>query len=304
MRIWIDTDIGSDVDDALALAYALRHPDLQVVGVSTVFGDIPVRSAIARRLLDLAGAGDVPVLPGLGVPLTDGKVGVMFGHEGHGLLDGPEPVVRTASEDGGGARIAELVAAIDAVAPDVLVAIGPLTNLAAMVRAGATLPPLAVMGGKLTEVAIAHMTADTPEWNWFCDPVAAQVVLGAGHATPPVLLPAEMTFRTRLADGDVDALADGDELAAAVAVLCRHWLEHQRTGFGSTDPAVTLHDPLTVAVLVAESLCTFAPHTIRVDERGACHHGGEGAGPVRAAVDVDADAVRRHLMDHLLGPRA
>ncbi len=40
MRIWIDTDIGTDVDDALALAHVLRHPDLELVGVSTVFGDL------------------------------------------------------------------------------------------------------------------------------------------------------------------------------------------------------------------------------------------------------------------------
>ena len=303
MRIWIDTDIGSDVDDALALAYALRHPGLEVVGVSTVFGDIALRTEIARRLLDRAGATDVPVLPGLGVPLTGGKDGVMFGHEGLGLLDGAAPVMRTTTEDGGDERIAALVAAVERTAPDVLVGIGPLTNLAAMVRAGATLPPLAVMGGKLTDVAIAHMTADMPEWNWFCDPVATQVVLGAGHATAPLLLPAEVTFRTRLTDGDVDALAGGDELAATLAVLCRHWLEHQRTVFGSTDPAVALHDPLTVAVLVADALCTFAPHTIGVNDRGACTHGDDGAVAVHAAVDVDPEAVRHHLMEHLVTRR-
>jgi len=303
MRIWIDTDIGSDVDDALALAYALRHPGLDVVGVSTVFGDIPLRTTIARRLLALAGADHVPVLPGLGVPSTDGKHGVMFGHEGLGLLDGPPPVMRTTNEDGA-TRIADLVAAVERAAPEVIVGIGPLTNLAAMVRAGVTLPPLAVMGGKLTDVAIAHMTADMAEWNWFCDPVAAQVVLGAGHATPPVLVPAEVTFRTRFTDDDLTALAGGDDLAVTLARLCGHWLDHQRTGFGSTDPAVALHDPLTVAVLVNDTLCTFAPHTIRVDARGACHHGGDGASSVSAAVNVDPEALRHHLMAHLLGPRA
>ena len=58
MRLWIDTDVGSDVDDALAIAYALRHPALELVGVSTVFGDVALRARIAERLLALAGHPD------------------------------------------------------------------------------------------------------------------------------------------------------------------------------------------------------------------------------------------------------
>ena len=50
-RIWIDTDIGTDVDDALTLAYVLRPPGFELVGVSTVFGDVALRSRIARALL-------------------------------------------------------------------------------------------------------------------------------------------------------------------------------------------------------------------------------------------------------------
>ena len=56
MRLWIDTDVGSDVDDALAIAYALRHPALELVGVSTVFGDVALRGRIASRLLALGGS--------------------------------------------------------------------------------------------------------------------------------------------------------------------------------------------------------------------------------------------------------
>jgi len=79
MRIWLDTDIGSDVDDALALAYVLRHPELELVGISTVFGDTELRTRITRVLLEKAGATAVPVISGLGLPLTPGKKGVMFG---------------------------------------------------------------------------------------------------------------------------------------------------------------------------------------------------------------------------------
>ena len=75
MRIWIDTDLGSDVDDALALAYALRHPELELVGVSTVFGDVSLRTRITRALLEVAGQASVPVVTGLGAPLTPSRKG-------------------------------------------------------------------------------------------------------------------------------------------------------------------------------------------------------------------------------------
>ena len=58
MRIWIDTDLGSDVDDALTLAYVMRHPGFELVGVSTVFGDVALRSEIARSLLGEYGFSD------------------------------------------------------------------------------------------------------------------------------------------------------------------------------------------------------------------------------------------------------
>ena len=301
MRVWLDTDIGSDVDDALALAYVVRHPGLELVGLSTVFGDLSVRTAIAERLLGLAGVDDVPVATGLGVPLTPRKRGVMFGHEGRGLLDDPDPQLRVAEEAGGATRIAELTAAIGDAAPDVLVAIGPLTNLAAMVQAGASLPPLAVMGGKLTDDMLPGMSSEIPEWNWFCDPTAVQVVLAAAHERPPIVVPAEITFQTQLAAGDIDALADGDQVAAALATLCEEWLELQRSSFGRSDPRVALHDPLTAAVLVASDLCTFEPRTVAVDDRGASTLGTADGRPVTAAVGVDPAAVRAHVMRWLLG---
>ena len=98
MRLWIDTDVGSDVDDALAIAYALRHPALELVGVSTVFGDVALRARIAERLLALAGRADIPVVEGLGAPLTPRRRGRMFGHEGIGIVDDPRPRMITQAD--------------------------------------------------------------------------------------------------------------------------------------------------------------------------------------------------------------
>lgn len=295
MRVWIDTDIGSDVDDALALAYVLRHPGFELVGVSTVFGDVPLRTRIAEELLAIGGQNDVAVYPGLGVPLTPRKRGVMFGHEGVGLFDDPDPVLRLAEEDGGGERIDALATALAAAAPDVLLAIGPLTNLGALVREDAPLPSLAVMGGKFTDVLLPGMSEAIPEWNWFCDPLAAELVLNAEHQRLPLVVPAEVTFKTRLKPEDPALLAEGDEMNKALARLCDSWLDLQRDAFDRDQPTVALHDPLAAALLVEPALCTTAELRIAVDGQGASQV-VDGPPNLSAARDVDAAALRDHLM--------
>ena len=67
-RIWLDTDIGTDVDDIVALSLALLSPEVDLVGVSTVYGDVALRSRMVRKVLDLAGRPDVPVLLRLHAP--------------------------------------------------------------------------------------------------------------------------------------------------------------------------------------------------------------------------------------------
>ncbi len=300
MRIWLDTDLGSDVDDALALAYALRHPEIELVGVSTVFGDVGLRTRIAVRLLDIAGRSEIPVRTGLGKPLTEARQGVMFGHEGLGLFEHPEPQLRTTGDTDGQRRIAELGQAIERARPDALVAIGPLTNLGALARAGVTLPRLAIMGGKLVPAPLPGANPQIEEWNWWCDPKAVQEVLGARHVVPPRVVPAEVTFRTSLAPGDVDRLGEGDDLARALAALCREWMTAQVERLHFPKAAVLLHDPLTVATLVHESLCRFETRRAQIDDAGrtTCGAGHE----VEAAVDVDPAATRSHLMETWLSP--
>jgi purine nucleosidase len=296
VRIWIDTDIGTDVDDALALAYVLRHPGFELVGVSTVFGDVVLRTRIAEALLEKADAAGTPVVTGLGKPLTERRQGILFGHEGKGILEAPAHSLRTEVETDGPARREALADALEAAAPDVVLAIGPLTNLGALAADGVTLPPLAIMGGKLEDVMLEGMSPHISEWNWWCDPVAVQHVLAAPHTTPPRVVPAEVTFRTELEDGDVARLAEGDELALSLAVLCDVWLTTQAEKLGARRPRVALHDPLTAAVLVEPGLCPFATRRIRVDEQGTASPAPD-ATEIVAATDVDTEALRGHLME-------
>ncbi len=300
MRVWIDTDVGSDVDDALAIAYALRHPQLELVGISTVFGDVALRSRIALGLLAVAGAPGVPVVSGLGAPLTPGRSGRMFGHEGAGMLADAVPIAETTSDPDAERRVEELARALDAAQPDALVAIGPMTNLGALARAGHALPPLTVMGGKLEDVLLPGMIRQIDEWNWWCDPHAARLVLAAPHAATPRIVPAEVTFRTLLTSDDCARLARGDALARQLAVLCDEWLRAQRERLGSDAPKVMLHDPLAVATLALSALASFSPARVRIDDAGAMHRAPDGAA-VEVATGVDNDALRECLLAAWLG---
>ncbi len=296
MRIWLDTDIGSDVDDALALAYVLRHPELELVGISTVFGDTELRTRIARVLLEKAGATAVPVISGLGLPLTPGKKGVMFGHEGIGLLSDPEPRLRTTEEDDRDARVDAIAEGLESASPDCVLAIGPLSNLGALADEGVRLPPLSIMGGKFQDVKLPGLAKGLFEWNWFCDPLAVEKVIAAEQDALPRIVPAEVTFRTRLLDGDVDLLAKGDPLARSISLLCEEWMRFQVDHFGAKRGIVALHDPLTAATLVRPELCPFRSLRIEADEIGTQKECA-GEANVRIATDVDVDATRDHLMD-------
>src|SRR5215216_3363913 len=118
--IVIDTDVGADPDDALALMLALASPEVDVRGVTIVSGDIGWRARIATRLLGMAGRPDTPVFLGRGEPRQ------MSGSEGQGLLDfpyhGPETWVQTTPA-------VDWLLAESLRGSFHLVAIGPLTNV-------------------------------------------------------------------------------------------------------------------------------------------------------------------------------
>jgi pyrimidine-specific ribonucleoside hydrolase len=220
----------------------------------------------------------------------------MLGHEGRGLIDDAAPRLRIDDNPDAAGRVKALAKALDESRPDTLVAIGPLSNLGALLEAGASLPPLAIMGGKLEDVMLEGTVPGIEEWNWFCDPLAVQRVLAARHSKLPRIVPAEVTFRTELAPGDVEQLGSGGPLALALATLCQEWLRVQQERLGATRPRVALHDPLTVATLVEPNLCPFEPRRIYVDDEGRTQR-EPGPPCVEVAVDVDEAALRDRLME-------
>jgi inosine-uridine nucleoside N-ribohydrolase len=308
-RIVLDTDIGTDVDDALALALALASPELELVAVTTVAGDTTVRARIAARLLALAGRSDIPVHPGCAESLASPGGFAWFGHEGAGILDDNRDAIA-----GEPAVDALLRLFRDDDAPE-LVAVGPLTNLAAALERDPTfarrVPRLTVMGGWLRGAVVGgNILPPSVDYNLCSDPVAAVRVLSAG--IPTRLVSADATVQVWLTDADVTGLERaGSPLQRTLAKAVRIWAPVQQrlfAGLGAPlarDNAAFLHDPLALACVHDESFCTMGELAIEPAISGGVFRsllrpaGAPGSFAMRCATAVDAPAFTAHVRRRL-----
>ncbi len=233
VRLWIDTDIGTNVDDAVALLAAVAHPSVELVGLSTVGSDPERRAAVA-----------VGLLAGTGVDL--GSISVMAGAEAPG------------------GDTADVVAAVAASGAEALLAIGPLTNVAAMTAAGVRPPELTIMGGALRPVE-HRGDLRTVEHNFASDPEAAAAVLAVPGS---VVVPLDATVATRLDDRLLARLvATAPVLEPMVQAWMAEWSE------------VVLHDPAALLVAAGDGteLGRFERRRLRVEPDGRLIDGGPGA---------------------------
>ena len=304
-RILHDTDMGSDVDDALCLALALAAPELELVAVTCVGRESRLRARIASRLLELAGR-HVPVYAGCRVPLLGGSGYNWFGHEGLGILEpGVDPAIERA-------HAADALLELSQAEPGLeIVAVGPLTNLALALAKdpdfAGRVGRLTVMGGHLACVEYrGHVFPFGVDYNLCSDPHASLVVLRSG--IPTRLVTADVTLRSWLCETDVLELEkSGAPLQTALARAIRIWTPVQRRlldppGAPPADNAAFLHDPLTLACAYDESFCGFETLEIEpaifdgVFRTRVCAEPVPGSFPLRCATSVDAAAIRAHFM--------
>jgi purine nucleosidase len=310
-KVLLDTDIGSDVDDALALGLMLTAPEaLDLVAVTTVSRDAAVRARVAAGLLGLGGRGDVEVCIGEARPILRGENRfVWFGHEERCIVEGPAASITAEPAPERIVRAARETRALE------LLAVGPLTNVARALALDPELPErlagLTIMGGQIREARIGRQQGEPSfEYNLCSDPEATVAVLGAGFRT--TLVPADVTLLTWLRDADVEQLAAAGPLARALAEQVRRWKPVQQKLFpalGRTlepDNAAFLHDPLTVLALLDDPALHFERlrivptvaegtlRTLEVDPQL-----GIGC-EMRVATRVDARAAERAITERLL----
>ncbi len=306
--IVIDTDVGADPDDALALVFALASPEVELLGVTVVDGDVDLRARMAARLLGMAGRPDIPVVRGVRRPIGPGRGPTMLGFEGRGLLDGddagPEATILEATAP-------EWLVEASKRRAFHLVAIGPLSNVAVALRLDPTLPDrllgLTIMGGVLAERALPAAwrravrergAAAWPDHNTASDPTAALVCARSG--LPLTWVTSEVTVRAPLRrDGRERLPADhplGAALGHMVDVWEAAWFHATLAALGRRPPVprdavAFLHDPLTVAALFpGEWLTLRAVGLTYAVEDGLFRlreAGGDGGVATRVSVAVD-----------------
>jgi purine nucleosidase len=305
LRVVLDTDIGSNPDDALALALALHSPELELAAVTTVGAEPVYRARIAARMLELAGRAQIPVHAGCGVPLLGGEGFCWFGHEGEGLLEPTEepPFAREHAVD----ALRALLHRHDALH---IAALGPLTNLAAVLilepELVSRIGSITVVGGWLH----ASASAQGAGYNLDADPHAAQRVFASG--APLRLLTPDATLKAWLRPRELARLREhsADPLLAALADAVELWVPVQRALYAqrglhlAEDNCAFLHDPLALASLYAPELCRFETLELEYDAASGRtlerSESGAATRPVQCAIAADAARLREYLVQRLV----
>jgi purine nucleosidase len=277
LRVIIDTDPG--VDDAIAILLALRSPELQVEAITAVSGNVPLELTLpnALRLVEIAGRTNIPVAGGASHPLTRRLVTARYAHGNNGLagVDFPEPSIKPAREPAN-----EILRRIIRENPGeiTLAAIGPLTNIAILLRSDPEIAPLirgiAIMGGSLSGGNITP----SAEFNFYADPEAARVVFDAN--LPLTMVGLDVTRKVLLTEDHVKLLETSSDTAGqAAGKIMRATIERVRKGSGS--PTVAMHDPLTIAWLIDPGILTLRDYYVEVETAGEWT-AGESVGFTRA----------------------
>jgi inosine-uridine nucleoside N-ribohydrolase len=284
-RIILDTDPG--VDDAMAIFLALRSPELKVEAITAVSGNVPLELTLpnALRLVEIAGRTDVPVAGGASVPLVRKLITAKYVHGNNGLggVDFPaaklKPVAETAA-----ALISRLVRSNPG--QITIVAVGPLTNIATVLRADPELagmiPQIVIMGGSLSGGNITPAA----EFNLYVDPEAARIVFDAG--IPLNMVGLDVTEKVLLREDHIQVLEHAQNpVSQAAGKIMRATLTRTRQGTDAT--VIAMHDPLTVASLIDPKLLTFKDYYVEVETEGELTAGmtvGYASGPVRSSAPM------------------
>ncbi|MBI2217603.1 MAG: nucleoside hydrolase [Candidatus Rokubacteria bacterium] len=297
VRAVIDTDPG--IDDALALLYAWRSPDMDVRAVTTVAGNVPVDVATANvlRLAALARAGVPRVAAGAAKPLARALTTATHYHGEDGLGDvGGWPAIH--AEPVGADAVDVLVAAAREHGPSLtLVALGPLTNVAMAVQrdAGAVrgVGRVVVMGGA---VDVPGNVTPTAEFNVHVDPEAAAIVLDAG--LPLDLVPLDAT-RQAVLDRARFETAAARSRAPGASQLVRCTARGFRVDHARGTHGMVLHDPLAVGAALDPTLIEWEPVKVTVSSAGETRR-VRGRPNCRVARRVDADRFIMTFLERLL----
>jgi inosine-uridine nucleoside N-ribohydrolase len=274
-KIILDTDIGDDVDDAFALALAMRSPEVEMVGITTAWGDTALRARLVQRFLKENGAAEIPIAVGIATKSTANFSQSRWAQDGSPFkrkLDAVDFLLEQARKAPG-----EIT----------LVAIGPLTNVgAAIERDAATFKKfkrVVLMGGSIRkgygDLGYAPDHGPQPEYNIYSDVAAAQKLFASG--VPVFMMPLDST-QLMLDEVKRNILfSAGTAMTNSLAALYYQWVESNRT------PTAMLFDVMAVVYVVQPELCPVTEFHITVDAQGFTR---PGAGATNASACLASDS--------------
>ena len=285
--VLLDTDIGTDIDDAYALALLLRSPEIELLGVTTVSGDATVRARLAAKLLAVEGgaAARIPVYAGLSTATQHiNQAEWASGFASAALrTEGGVAFLRQQIE----ARPGELT----------IVAVGELTNVAALLTSapgiGKKIKQIALMGGAVRRGGQPGSTPQ-PEWNIKSNAAAAKTVFESG--VPLLVAPLDATADLKLTPAHrIRLFARGTPLTDALAALDYLWT-HTNTWKGETP---ILFDLLPIAALYQPDIARFEALHIVVEADGLTREVAGRAPNAHVAVASEAAKVMDALTARL-----
>ena len=259
-QIVLDCDPGHD--DAIAIMLACASPEIELLAVTTVAGNVTLEHTTrnALRVLDLIGRADIPVAAGRDRPLLRdlSTAAVMHGESG---LAGPlefEPSRGPA--DLTALQLIEQVL-VAAVEPVTLVATGPLTNIADVIT------QLPKIHGQIREIVIMGGAVELGNWtpaaefNIWVDPDAAKIVFESG--IPLTMIGLEVTHKAWLTNEHADQLRGSGRPGEFVAELLDHFVKFHQDRFGW--PGAPIHDAVTIAHLIDPTLVTTMAMNVQIE---------------------------------------
>lgn len=279
--VLFDTDIGSDIDDAVALAYLLGQPRCELLGITTVSGDVARRAALAQVICASAGRADIPIHCGASNVLYNGP-GQPHVPQYAAIADIPH---RT---DWPAATAIEFMRRTIRSRPGeiTLLSVGPFTNLALLFAVDPEIPRLLKA---VVSMAGWFFGGTQREWNCTADPMSTFM---AYNARPPrhLSIGLDVTLQCCMSCDHVRRRFTSPTLRL-VNQMAEIWFRER--------PKITFHDPLAAAVLFRPELCQYQRGYVRVTAEGA--HGTLGMttfapwadGPHEVASSVDSDAFFR-----------
>lgn len=302
-RVILDTDIGTDVDDAYALAFLANCPEVNIEAVTTVWADARLRARLVGKLLNLLGKPDIPVAAGEDLPMNPERPAFLMGHEGRGLLDGDNEL--PLSE----APAASVIETLLNKYPNEIkvLLIGPQTNFGKLLSEKPELAGLikefVIMGGTpfygLKE--IERFGQRPVDYNFITDPEAVRVVFESG--TPITMVGTNVTMPTLLKKNQIDLVKkNGTPVTDLLYSMTAEWL-----GIIGKDET-PMHDPLAVTAAFTLDFLDTMKLNITIETKGeltagltvANRYDNEAWNTVRVAVDARCDEFIEFMLQRIL----